>query len=77
MRLSANSSDPAINVQKRSISVAAHQAWSCGQNRFGDSAMNVSANAQPNSKNATPRDNPYRYLDEKGNRANGIKLLLR
>ena len=33
----------------------------------------ASANAQPNSKNATPRDNPYRYLDEKGNRANGIK----
>jgi photosystem II stability/assembly factor-like uncharacterized protein len=33
----------------------------------------VTANAQPNSKNATPRDDPYRYLDEKGNRANGIK----
>ena len=33
----------------------------------------ATANAQPNSKNATPRDNPYRYLDEKGNRANGIK----
>jgi photosystem II stability/assembly factor-like uncharacterized protein len=31
------------------------------------------ANAQPNSKNATPRDNPYRYLDQKGNRANGIE----
>jgi hypothetical protein len=30
------------------------------------------ASAQLNSKNATPRDNPYRYLDEKGNRANGI-----
>jgi photosystem II stability/assembly factor-like uncharacterized protein len=33
----------------------------------------ASANAQSHSKNATPRDNPYRYLDEKGNRANGIK----
>ena len=33
----------------------------------------ATANAQPHSKNATPRDNPYRYLDEKGNRANGIK----
>ena len=31
------------------------------------------ASAQPNSKNATPRDNPYRYLDQKGNRPNGIK----
>src|SRR6266576_3801759 len=31
------------------------------------------ASAQPNSKNATPRDNPYRYLDQKGNRANGIE----
>ena len=30
-------------------------------------------NVQPPSKNATPRDNPHRYLDEKGNRANGIK----
>ena len=33
----------------------------------------ATANAKLNSKNATPRDNPYRYLDEKGNRANGIK----
>src|SRR5437762_7193678 len=33
----------------------------------------ASVNAQPSSKNATLRDNPYRYLDEKGNRANGIK----
>src|SRR4029077_2720215 len=33
----------------------------------------ATANAQPNSKNATPSDNPHRYLDEKGNRANGIK----
>src|SRR5882724_1575745 len=31
------------------------------------------ASAQPNSKNATPRDNPHRYLDQKGNRANGIE----
>ena len=33
----------------------------------------ATANARPNSKNVTPRDNPHRYLDEKGNRANGIK----
>src|SRR6266480_3262224 len=33
----------------------------------------ATANAQPHSKNATPRNNPHRYLDEKGNRANGIK----
>ena len=33
----------------------------------------ATANSQPHSKNATPRDNPHRYLDEKGNRANGIK----
>jgi photosystem II stability/assembly factor-like uncharacterized protein len=30
-------------------------------------------NAQPHSKNGTLSDNPSRYLDEKGNRANGIK----
>ena len=36
-------------------------------------ATAATANVQLNSKNATPRDNPYRYLDEKGNRANGIK----
>ena len=33
----------------------------------------ATTNSQPHSKNATPRDNPYRYLDQKGNRANGIK----
>jgi hypothetical protein len=33
----------------------------------------ATTNSQPHSKNATPRDNPDRYLDEKGNRANGIK----
>src|SRR6185312_3073181 len=33
----------------------------------------TTANAQLNSRNATPRDNPHRYLDEKGNRAHGIK----
>ena len=33
----------------------------------------VTADPRPNSKNVTPRDNPHRYLDEKGNRANGIK----
>jgi hypothetical protein len=33
----------------------------------------ATTNSQPHSKNATPRDNPHRYLDEKGNRANGIK----
>src|SRR6266478_383412 len=33
----------------------------------------ATANVQPYSKNATPRDNPQRYLDEKGNRASGIK----
>ena len=33
----------------------------------------ASANAQSHSKNATPRGNLYRYLDEKGNRANGIQ----
>ena len=33
----------------------------------------TTANAQLNSKNATPKDNPYRYLDEKGNRASGFK----
>jgi photosystem II stability/assembly factor-like uncharacterized protein len=31
------------------------------------------ASAQPNAKNAMSRDNPHRYLDEKGNRANGIE----
>src|SRR5438874_1770915 len=31
------------------------------------------ANAQPLSKDVTIRDNPGRYLDEKGNRAGGIK----
>ena len=36
-------------------------------------AAAATANVQLNSMNATPRDNPYRYLDEKGNRANGIK----
>jgi hypothetical protein len=36
MRSSASCSGPATRVQKRSISVATHQAWSCGQNRFGD-----------------------------------------
>ena len=34
----------------------------------------ATANAQPHSKNPTPRDNPHRYLDEKGNRATGIKF---
>src|SRR5882762_10135537 len=29
----------------------------------------TTANAQLNSRNATPRDNPHRYLDENGNRA--------
>jgi len=33
----------------------------------------ATADPRPNSKNVTPRDNPHRYLDEKGNRANGIK----
>src|SRR6266540_3004843 len=33
----------------------------------------ATANAQPHSKSVTPRDNPHRYLDETGNRANGIK----
>jgi photosystem II stability/assembly factor-like uncharacterized protein len=33
----------------------------------------ATTNSQPRSKNATPRDNPHRYLDQKGNRANGIK----
>src|SRR5215469_916252 len=32
----------------------------------------ATAKAQPNSKNATPRDNPHRYLDDKGNRARGV-----
>ena len=36
-------------------------------------AAAATANVQLNSMNATPRDNPYRYLDEKGNRANGFK----
>jgi len=31
------------------------------------------ASDQPNSKNATPRDNPQRYLDQKGNRPSGFK----
>src|ERR1700742_3799232 len=47
----------------------------------GDSMQSMSspqtaaatANAQPHSRNATPRDNPHRYLDEKGYRANGTK----
>src|SRR5262249_33630374 len=30
-------------------------------------------NGQRNSKNATSGDNPHRYLDNKGNRASGIK----
>ena len=36
-------------------------------------AAAATANVQLNSMNATPRDNPYRYLDEKGNRASGFK----
>jgi len=36
-------------------------------------AAAATANVQPHSKNVTPRDNPQRYLDEKGNRASGIK----
>jgi photosystem II stability/assembly factor-like uncharacterized protein len=36
-------------------------------------AAAASANAKLNSKNATHGENPHRYLDEKGNRANGIK----
>ena len=31
------------------------------------------ASDQANSKNATPRDSPQRYLDQKGNRASGFK----
>jgi photosystem II stability/assembly factor-like uncharacterized protein len=30
----------------------------------------ATAKAQPHSKNATPMDDPHRYLDQKGNRAN-------
>src|SRR6267143_773520 len=33
----------------------------------------ATANDRPNSKNVTPTDNPSRYLDEKGNRASGVK----
>jgi hypothetical protein len=43
------------------------------QSMSSPQAAAASANAKLNSKNATLGDNPYRYLDEKGNRANGIK----
>jgi photosystem II stability/assembly factor-like uncharacterized protein len=33
----------------------------------------ATANTQSHSKNTTSSDNPHRYLDEKGNRTNGIK----
>jgi photosystem II stability/assembly factor-like uncharacterized protein len=33
----------------------------------------ATAKPQPNSKDVALRDNPHRYLDEKGNRAGGIK----
>src|SRR5947209_16038670 len=33
----------------------------------------ATANAQPPSKDVAHRDNPQRYVDEKGNRASGFK----
>jgi photosystem II stability/assembly factor-like uncharacterized protein len=36
-------------------------------------AAAFTASTQPHSKNTTLRDNPYRYLDQKGNRANSIE----
>jgi photosystem II stability/assembly factor-like uncharacterized protein len=49
--------------------------------RNGDTKQSMSspqtavatANAQLHSKSVTPRDNPHRYLDEKGNRVSDIK----
>ncbi len=43
------------------------------QSMSSPQAAAASANAKLNSKNATLGENPHRYLDEKGNRANGIK----
>src|SRR5215471_8588226 len=43
MRPSANSFEPPASVQNRSIADAMHQAWSCGQNKFGENYRTICA----------------------------------